>query len=571
MITVVLFLFASSAFAQPPEQPPENQPPENQPPENQPPENQPPENQPPGNQETPPENELPPGHPPVPTGPAQAIGQVNQAIEDGAAERRELSEDDIHRGLSEPSPAGVANPDPNLPAGTIRVEVVNASGAPVPNANVELGVMSQDSQRSSESKRADAGGIAVFEDLPTGAGQAYRINVLHGGAKFSCTPFRLEDTGYTVRITQLPTTREDRNIMQMMSRVILEFHDDRVRVHQQIQLVNLGREQYVFPQEGKQVPLPRGFFAFQSQPMMTDQRVAAVIGEGVYIRGSLPPGRTNIVWMYDLDKPGTEMDLELPLAFRTYAVRVEVEAPPGMTLDVEGLPEPQLTYWEGTRVLVTEGRREGDDTSSQPIQIRLRGLPGVSFVPWIATGAVVVLLFLALLFLLMKGRGYSKESLASLRRERTDELLDEAAEIQKMFVADEIGPKYRERRMAEVRDELAEILRDEAAATAASKAPTAQPARRPAGSRLVTALASLGAAFALGGLLVTYFFAGFLFLVGFNIAKEELAEMRAGRLGSADKGKFVAVQWISFALAATWLISIWVFGTWAAITLMSAV
>lgn len=555
MISVVLFFFASSALAQPPEQPPEQRP-ENQ--------ETPPEQPPPG-------NELPPGHPPVPNGPAQAIGQVNQAIEDNAADRRDLSEDDIHRGLSEPAPAGVANPDPNLPAGTIRVEVVNASGAPVPNANVELGVMSQESQRSSESKRADAGGIAVFENLPTGAGQAYRINVLHGGAKFSCTPFRLEDTGYTVRITRLDTTREDRNIMQMMSRVILEFHDDRVRVHQQIQLVNLGRDQYVFPQSGTLIELPKGFFAFQSQPMMTDQRIAAVIGEGVYLRGSLPPGRTNVVWMYDLDKPGTEMDLALPLAFRTYAVRVEVEAPPGMTLEVEGLPEAQLTYWEGTRVLVTEGRREGDVTSSQPIQIRLRGLPGFSLVPWIATGAVVILLILALLFIVMKGRGYSKESLVALRRERTDELLDEAAEIQKMFVASEIGPKYRERRMAEVRDELAEILRDDAAATAAAKAPAEPLPARARQARYVPMLAAVGFAFLLGGLLVTYFFGGFLFLLGFNIAKEDLEEMRAGRMSTSHGTIFAVMKWVSFGCAAAWLVSVWVFGTWAAITLMSAV
>jgi hypothetical protein len=258
-----LLVFAPAALAQPPDENPPEVPPEQQ--------------------------ELPVGHPPL--GPADAIEAVNQASDEAAAQRRQITDDDIHRGLSEPAPAAEANPDRSVPAGTIAVEVVDRSGNPVPRARVELGIMSQQSQRSSQSARADAEGHASFEGVATGSGQAYRINVLSGGAKFSCTPFRLDgDTGYRVRVTQLGTTDEPRNVMEVLSRVILELHDDRLRVHQQVQLANLGQDQYVFPREGKLIELPPGFLAFQSQPLMTDQRLAAVAGEGVYLRGSLPPG-----------------------------------------------------------------------------------------------------------------------------------------------------------------------------------------------------------------------------------------------------------------------------------------
>jgi hypothetical protein len=554
----------------PPEQDPTNAQPELRP--AQPPAGEtppPPQGEAPPQGETPPE-QLPPGHPPV--GPAEAIGQINQASDQQAAERRELTNDDIHRGLSEPTPAAVANPDPSVPAGTIRVDVVDAAGAPVPNARVELGVMAQDSQRSSESKRADRAGRAAFEGLATGSGQAYRINVLHEGAKFSCTPFRLEgDHGYSVRVTRLETTRDDRNVMQMLSRVILEFHDDRIRVHQQLQLVNLGRDQYVFPEDGKLIELPPGFLAFQSQPMMTDQRLAAVTGEGVYVRGSLPPGRTTLVWMYDLEEQGTEMNLTLPLAYRTYAVRVEVESPPGMVLEVDGLPEPQLTYWEGTRILITEGRREGDAGSNEPIRIHLRGLPGSSVMPWVASGAAFVLMLLALLFVIQKGRGYSKTSLAGRRRERTDELLEEAADLEKMFVASEIGPKYRDRRMSDVRDELAALLRDDAAASVAAKPQPEQRPPRARGPRTLENVLAIVFGNVLTLLPIAWFFGGFLFLLGYNIAKEERAEVAAGRLPAALKTRFFALELISLAFAAFWLIGLWAFGIWAAVTLMTAV
>jgi hypothetical protein len=78
-----------------------------------------------------------------------------------------------------------------------------------------------------------------------------------------------------------------------------------------------------------------------------------------------------------------------------------------------------------------------------------------------------VILLLAAVFLLLAPRGRpagSAEALAD--RKRT--LLAEAVGLEKMFRANEIGPKYRSRQMDAIVAELAAVLRQEQTAKATS-------------------------------------------------------------------------------------------------------
>ncbi len=115
--------------------------------------------------------------------------------------------------------------DPELPAGTIAVKVIDPAGAAVPQQAVRLGVMEQSGGRESEACVTDDEGACVFDALLTDSKHSYRVNVPYEGARYSSTPFRLDAAkGQRVRVVRLPTTTEDRRIYFPG----IGPHDDRV-------------------------------------------------------------------------------------------------------------------------------------------------------------------------------------------------------------------------------------------------------------------------------------------------------------------------------------------------------
>jgi hypothetical protein len=394
---------------------------------------------------------------------AEQRGEEEQA---GREERGEqaVPQDQMHRILSGEQPELASmRIDQSIPAGTVRVSVIDENGQPVAGQVVSLGIMAQGDQRSSQELLTDEAGHVEYTGLAIGTSQAYRVNVVYRGAKTSSSPFQLPPhAGYDIRVVRLPTTRSDESILQLLHRTFLELQDQRMHVVHQVQLVNLAREIYVFPDEGRLVRLPEGFTAFQFQAVMTDQRVDED-DEGLRIRGSLPPGRVNLVWAYDVPIDGTEVDLSVPVAFpRTFAVRVEAEIPDGVDLDVRGLPSPETHEVDGHRLVITEQQRSPEDPELRAVEISVRGIPGPGPYRWIAVGAALVLAFMGFMFLTQRG-GADKAVTASGRTRRKKDLLDRAAEIERMFEENEIGPKYRKREMDAIVQELASVLREDEA------------------------------------------------------------------------------------------------------------
>jgi hypothetical protein len=353
--------------------------------------------------------------------------------------------------------------DAELPAGTIAVEVVDATGAAVPKQAVRLGVMEQSGGRDSKACVTDEEGMCSFDDLLTDSKHSYRVNVPYEDARYSSTPFRIDtDKGQRVRVVRLPTTTDNRRIFQVLGRTIIEFRDNRAHVQQEARLANLGEATYVFPDGGMSIRLPDGFKAFDSMAVMTDQRLAAT-EDGLDISGSIPPGRVDLMWTYDIPVGGTSMLIEQQVPFSTMEYQVISDYVEGMTMEVEGFQVARVHEGGDRRFLVAGMMRRPGDAPVNPLRIHVRGIPGAGPLPYLA-GAIAMLFVFLGIWLLFRPLDQTA-ILARVRGNRRAELLDEIAALESQRKAESIGPSFYEHRRRELADELAIVLRMQSEAT----------------------------------------------------------------------------------------------------------
>jgi hypothetical protein len=396
--------------------------------------------------------DLPPGHPPAPAG----VDPHGHGA-DGAMDAT------LERAFREPRVAS-ADPNPSLPPGQIRVHLLDVRGQPVPEHEVQLGIMRQGGDRERTPGRTDGQGFFTYTGLPTGTGQAYRVNVPHEGATYSCTPFQLPvEMGYDVRVEVRPTVRADRSLLLVLGQTMVELRDERLHIIQQARLSNLAPATYLFPEGGTRIVLPDGYTAFQTQPVMTDQRVVELAGQGVRIEGSLPTGQVTLAWAFDLPVTGREMEIEIPNPFRTFQYRVLSTAPRGMTMDVEDMPATVRLEDQGQPLLGTEIQRSPDQPAFSSIRIRLGNIPGPSPARLYAVGAALLLLLAGLA---LGGRRPKTDRGRAAREARRKALLEEAALLEAEVAAGDVGPETRQSRRNAIVRELAMLFyADERAGT----------------------------------------------------------------------------------------------------------
>jgi hypothetical protein len=353
--------------------------------------------------------------------------------------------------------------DSELPAGTIAIEVVDEVGAAVPKQAVRLGVMEQSGGRESKACVTDDKGTCSFDALLTDSKHSYRVNVPYNGARYSCTPFRLDAAkGQRVRVVRLPTTTDNRRVFQVLGRTMIEFRDDRAHIQQEARLTNLGEATYVFPEGGMSIRLPDGFKAFDSMEIMTDQRLAAT-DDGLDISGSIPPGRVDLMWTYDISASGTSMLIEQPVPFATMEYQVISDYVDGMTMEVEGFQVARVHEGGDRRFLVAGMMRRPGDAPIDPLRIHIRGIPGGGPLPYFAAAIAAIFLFLGIWLLF---RPLDRTAImARVREDRRVELLDEIASLESQCKAEAIGPGFYEHRRRELTDELAIVLRMQSEAT----------------------------------------------------------------------------------------------------------
>ena len=353
--------------------------------------------------------------------------------------------------------------DAELPAGTIAVEVVDPTGAAVSKQAVRLGVMEQSGGRDSKACVTDEEGTCSFDALLTDSKHSYRVNVPYEGARYSSTPFRIDaNEGQRVRVVRLPTTNDNRRIFQVLGRTMIEFRDDRAHIQQEARLANLGEATYVFPDGGMSIRLPDGFKAFDSMAVMTDQRLAATDG-GLDISGSIPPGRVDLMWTYDIPVGGTSMSIEQQVPFSTMEYQVISDYVEGMTMEVEGFQVARVHEGGDRRFLVAGMMRRPGDAPVNPLRIHVRGIPGAGPLPYLAAAIAMIFVFWAI-WLLFRPLDQTAV-LARVRDDRRAELLDEIAGLESQRKAESIGPSFYEHRRRELTDELAIVLRMQSEAT----------------------------------------------------------------------------------------------------------
>lgn len=390
---------------------------------------------------------------------AAAPERVPSAQEAAAAEGQDAPHDHAHAMLSPPS-MPTAEEAVDLPAGSIAIEVTDPKGAPYPDAQIVLGVMSSSSARTEQRATADRTGRYTFKGLATGSQQAYRVNVLYGGSKFSSTPFRLPDhTGYRARIPLKETTRNDRLFVQLVGQTVVELRDDRLHITQQARLANAGESVFVLPQDGVIIPLPEGHTAFQWQDQMTDQKGEEVAGKGFRLRGSFPPGTVTLAWTYDVPRSGSSARIPVNLPWKTYTYRVISEAPDGLSLRVADFPEPERVKSEGRWLWFTQIQKDATSPMLAPFTVRLDGIPGPGPGRWVA--ALVAALLAAFGLSQAFKRGDDSVDRKLFIEKRKAQLLAEARAVDAEHARGESGPEYFARRLSEIETELALLLRDE--------------------------------------------------------------------------------------------------------------
>ena len=353
--------------------------------------------------------------------------------------------------------------DAELPPGTIAVEVVDPTGAAAPEQAVRLGVMEQSGGRESKACLTNEKGTCSFDGLLTGTQHSYRVNVPYEGARYSSTPFRLDAAkGQRVRVARLPTTKDDRRVFQVLGRTMIEFRDDRAHISQEARLTNLGEATYVFPEGGMAIRLPEGFKAFDSAAVMTDQRLAAT-EHGLEISGSLPPGRADLMWTYDIPIGGTSISIQQPVPFATMEYQVVSDYVDGMTLEVEGFQVARVHEGADRRYLVAGLMRRPGEAPIDPLRIHIRGIPGGGPLPYLAGAIALIFVFLGV-WLLFRPLDQTA-MLARVRDGRRADLLDDIASLEGQRKSRAIGPSYYEHRRRELTDELAIVLRMQSEAT----------------------------------------------------------------------------------------------------------
>jgi hypothetical protein len=353
--------------------------------------------------------------------------------------------------------------DEKLPAGTISVQVVDAANAPVPKQPVSLGIMEQSGGRESTACMTDDQGICSFESLAVDAKHSYRVNVPYEGARYSSTPFRLDVShGQRVRVVVLATTSDDRRVFQILGRTMIEFRDDRAHITQDARLSNLGETTYVFPEGGMKIRLPEGFKAFDTMAVMTDQQITAT-DDGLQISGSLPPGRANLMWSYDIPVGGTSMTIQQSVPFPTMEYQVVSDYVDGMSLEVEGFQVARVHEGGDRRFLVAGMMRRPGDPPIDPLRIHIRGIPGGGPLPYLASA--IALLFAIWGFVFLMRPADQREAFKKVRDARRAELLDEIAKLEGQRSSEAIGPTFYEHRRRELTDELAIVLRMQSEAT----------------------------------------------------------------------------------------------------------
>jgi hypothetical protein len=360
-----------------------------------------------------------------------------------------------------------------LPPGTIVVELRDKNDAPVPHADITLGILQQSVAKGESRRRTvqktDGGGTTRFDNLERGAGIAYRISVpwnegVKEGATYAAPPFQLDlHHGQRVRLHVFPVSnRVEDTLLGMQGIVYLELRDDVVQVDELFQVFNMGTSTWV-PSDVI-IDLPRGFKAFNAQREMSDTGFDVVPDRGAKMRGTFSPGQHEVKFRYQVPYEGEEsVNVALSLPPRVIRMRVIAEASKTMTLKVADFPSSVSdANQRGQRVLLTERQARPGELPLNRVSITLDNIPTEGSARWITVAITAATIGAGIYFALEqeKKKGARDQQLAGHREteQARARLVAEIAALDAASSAGEIGPQAYARIRQALIDSLAHIL-----------------------------------------------------------------------------------------------------------------
>ena len=392
---------------------------------------------------------LPPGHPEI--GSRAAPGSPPHLLEDSSTV------------------------DPQLPPGTIVVEVRDRTDQPLAGAEVTLGFFRPSVGKGSSiprsSGRADATGTARFEGLEASGAIVYRLSVAStgpggAGGTREIDPFQLEMShGQRVRVYVYPvTTRIQDALIAMQGLVYLELKDDALQLDELFQILNFGQTTWM-PSDVF-IDLPHGFRAFQTDGQTMSAAFDEVPGRGARLRGSVPPGQKETHFRFQIPYDGGEsVGLSSALPPHVVHLRIMAEAARAMTLEVAGFPPATMDHNQtGQRVLVAERRLGEGDALVERLRITLSHIPGPGegrFVALAMTASIMLtgpyLGHRRRLDRLRGGHGAASDPQNDSSRARS-RLVQEIAALDGAHRAGILGPKAHARMRETLLDALGRLL-----------------------------------------------------------------------------------------------------------------
>ena len=371
-------------------------------------------------------------------------------------------------GVFQPPP-DTAEPDPSLPAGTLRVHVKDPDGKPLPGTVVTIGIINNSVAKGESRRRVecltDAEGVCTLRDQERGQLLAYRATVAKDGATFAVPPFQLPaDKGVQCVLHVYPVAHELGELLVVSQAILyVEMKDDRVQVQEAITLYNFGKVAWV-PSDFV-LGLPPEFTALTSQQQMSDVVIdsAPAPKKGARLRGTFAPGRHELEFRWQIPYDGTR-DVALHAGMPPHLAQARVMAPASsqMKLVVDGFPAAQArTDNQGQRVLVTERELRRDEAPLARVAVEIRDLPTVGPARWIASSLALGTVAGALAVAFARGRRpRDRRGPRDGDAARTSTLLGELAELERAHRAGDVGPKTYARTRRELLERLARALRD---------------------------------------------------------------------------------------------------------------
>jgi hypothetical protein len=401
---------------------------------------------------------LPAGHPPVGEGLPAGHPPVEGGDEEGGPQQ-EMPRDP--RFFNPPQDTAVD--DPSLPAGVIVVTIKDAQDKPLPGAPITLNILhstvAKGESRERRSATADGSGMARFEGLSFGSGHSYQIVTKRGPATYSNPPVGLVDkAGKRIVVHAYDTsTNLEELTLAMQGIVYLSLREDSIQIEQLLSVYNLSPTAW---QADAPIELPKGWKAFNKQESGGEARVDEVPGTGAALRGTFPPGRTDIDFRYQVPLDNEErQSIKIHLPPRVAQARVMAESSRTMGLSVAGFPGAQATEGrDGKRLLITEKQAQRADGGVRDIDIELSGLPTPGKGRWVAV-------VLALLAMAAGGYYLLEHREAGIDADTRDDLIDareallgEIVALERAHKSGEVGPKTYARVRASLLEALGRIV-----------------------------------------------------------------------------------------------------------------